>query len=72
MSFRLRSVCVRLLDLNDGSLLHGNTAILVVAELNDDRVVCHIDHNAVKTGGRKNGIAYGNAGQQSFLLLSLF
>ena len=49
LQFRLRSAGVRLLDLNDSSLLHRNAAVLVVAELDDHRVVSHVDHNAVES-----------------------
>ena len=59
----------RFLNLSNGSLLHRNTAVLVVAEFNDYSIICHIDDYTVKSAAGQYGISYCNAVSQ--LLLSL-
>ena len=42
---------LRLLHLNDGSLLHRNSAVLIITELNNHGIIGHIDDHTIKTAG---------------------
>ena len=56
LSGSLSALRLRLLNLDDGLLLHGNAAVLIASKLNDYRVVCHINDHSVKAAGCQNTV----------------
>ena len=50
--------CVRLFYLYDCCLIHWDTTVFVITELNDHSILCDVDDNTIKTTCGKNGISY--------------
>lgn len=61
----------RFFNLDNGSLLHRNTAVFIATEFHNDCIICHVDDNAIESAAGENGITNCNAFQQFLLSLLL-
>ena len=67
-----RCFCISLFHLYDRALLHRNTAVFVVAELNDNGIICDVDDDSVEAAGGQNAISDLQSRKHCAGLLLLF
>ena len=62
----------RFFHCGDCSFLHRDTAVLVVAELNDNGIICDVDDDSVKAAGGQDAISDLQSRKHCAGLLLLF